>query len=225
MREADPPRTGDEKFVTRVRSGPDWLAIAGNWMTEWERTGDAHWRDKILAGMKSMEAMPHGFRTGKNMLMGFDPATGVLTARDSSLGSYSLATIMGGAELMFELNLSIDDPSWQKLWADFCADSGQGISGSKLLAYAYSVTKNPALAQGALTGLRGGRGTRGGGRVLPPNALAPTDDGTDTNGSSQGGLDAIAVLELCADALPTVAPAPGTAPGPRGANLPPTGGE
>ena len=58
--------------------------------------------------MKSMEAMPHGFRTGRNMLMGFDPATGKLTARDETRGTYNLATIMGGAELMFELNLSID---------------------------------------------------------------------------------------------------------------------
>ena len=24
----------------RVRVGPDWLAFVGNWMTEWERTGD-----------------------------------------------------------------------------------------------------------------------------------------------------------------------------------------
>jgi hypothetical protein len=212
MREADPPRAGDEKYVTRVRSGPDWLALAGNWMTEWERTGNTQWRDKIVAGMKSMEAMPHGFRTGKNMLMGFDPATGKLTARDSTLGSYNLATIMGGAELMFELNMSIDDPAWQKLWADFCANSGAGISQGKLVAYAYYATKNPALVQSALAGLRGGGRARGA-RVLPPNALAPTDDGVDTNGSSQGGLNAIAVLELCADVLPTSAPPPAPAGG------------
>ena len=48
--------------------------------------------------------------------------------------------------------------------------------------------------------------TRWGG---PPNALAPTDDGTDTNGASQNSLNAIAVLELCADILPTAAPAGG----------------
>jgi hypothetical protein len=220
MREADPPRAGDEKFVTRVRSGPDWLAIAGNWMTEWERTGDTKWRDKILAGMRSMDAMPHGFRTGKNMLMGFDPATGVLTARDSTLGSYSLATIMGGAEVMFEMNMSIDDAAWQKLWLDFCENSGQGISGGKLMAYAYSETKDPAMAQGALAGLRAGRPR--GGHVDPPNALAAMEDGTDTNGSSQSGLTAIAVLEFCADALPTSAPVNNG--GGRGGNVPPEGG-
>ena len=207
MREADPPRAGDEKFVARVRSGPDWLAIAGNWMTEWERTGNNQWRDKIVAGMKSMESMTHGFRTGKNMLMGFDPATGKLTARDNSLGTYNLATIMGGAELMFELNMSINDSAWQKVWADFCANSGARISVGKLEAYAYHVTGDRSLAQSAIATVSSGRGN--GGHAEPPNALIPTDDGTDTNGSSQNSLNAIAVLELCADVLPAAAPASG----------------
>ena len=46
------------------------------------------------------------------------------------------------------------------------------------------------------------------------------DDGTDTNGSSQGSLNAIAVLELCAGVLPTAAP-----PGDDGAKTPPAGAE
>jgi hypothetical protein len=60
------------------------------------------------------------------------------------------------------------------------------------------------------------------GRADPPNALAPMEDGTDTNGSSQNSLNAIAVLELCADALPAAAPS-GAAP--RGTNPSPEGGE
>jgi hypothetical protein len=46
------------------------------------------------------------------------------------------------------------------------------------------------------------------------------DDGTDTNGSSQSSLNAIAVLELCADVLPAEAPK-GDMPG--GPNTPPAG--
>ena len=34
-------------------------------MTEWERTNDAHWRDRILAGVDSIVAMPFGLETGK----------------------------------------------------------------------------------------------------------------------------------------------------------------
>lgn len=211
MREADPPRPGDEKFVARIRAGPDWLAIAGNWMTEWERTGDTQWRDRILNGMRSIASMPHGFRTGRNLLMGFDPASGVLVARDNTLGKYNLSTIMGGMELMFELNMSIDDPEWKKVWAEFCADSAEEISLGKMQAYAYYVSRDPSLARSAIATVHGDR--RRAIRVEPPNALVPTDDGTDTNGASQNSLNAIAVLELCADMLPTAAPVGGAAGG------------
>ena len=51
-------------YPGRVRGGPDWLAFAGNWMTEWERTGDTKYRDKIIAGMDSIAKMPYGFLTG-----------------------------------------------------------------------------------------------------------------------------------------------------------------
>jgi hypothetical protein len=170
--------------------------------------------------MKSIETMPHGFRTGRNLLMGFDPATGVLTARDNTLGKYNLSTIMGGAELMAELNMSIDDPDWKRIWTAFCADSGEVISLGKMQAYAYAVNRDPALAQSAIASLHGGRGAIG--RADPPNALAPMEDGTDTNGSSQNSLNAIVVLELCADVLPTAAPASAV---PRGANPAPEGGE
>ena len=47
-------------------------------MTEWERTGNTAYRDKIIAGMKSISALPHGIFTGPGVL-GFDPATGVLS--------------------------------------------------------------------------------------------------------------------------------------------------
>jgi hypothetical protein len=206
MREADPPRPGDPPFAVRVRSGPDWLALVGNWMTEWERTGNTEYRDKILVGMRSIEAMPYGFRTGRNMVMGFDAATGKLTARDSSEGKYNLAAIMGGAELMFELNLSIDDPAWKKVWAAYCADSGATISAGKLQAYAYSVTRDPALAQSAIASLRIVPRPGGWGQASPPEVLTAMEDGTDTNGSSQNSLSTIAVLEFCAGSLPTAAP-------------------
>lgn len=203
MRLADPPRSEDPRFPVRIRLGPDWLALAGNWMTEWERTGNTKWRDKILTGMKSIAAMPNGFSTGKNLVVGFDAATGKLTARDNSRGAYNLATIMGGAELMFELNLSIDDDAWKKAWVAYCADSGAHISTGKLQAYAYFITKDPSLSQSGIASLRTIHNVRGG-RVDPPDALAAMDDGMDTNGAAQNSLNAIAVLEFCADRLPAV---------------------
>ena len=34
-------------------------------MTEWERTGDSRWRDRILAGVDSIIAMPYWLQTGQ----------------------------------------------------------------------------------------------------------------------------------------------------------------
>jgi YetA-like protein len=103
MRLAQPSLPQDPKFPGRIRIGPDWLALAGNWMTEWERTGDTKWRDKIIAGVDSILAMKYWMKSGvfnglnpdlpKNpdgtpklgplkgggsMTVGYDPATGKL---------------------------------------------------------------------------------------------------------------------------------------------------
>lgn len=38
---------------SRLRIGPDWTALAGNWFVKWERTNDTKWRDRITTGMVS----------------------------------------------------------------------------------------------------------------------------------------------------------------------------
>ena len=65
-------------------------------MTEWERTGNTVYRDKIVAGMKSIAALPNRIFTGPKAL-GFDPATGIITSEcDPKLESSNhLMTIMG----------------------------------------------------------------------------------------------------------------------------------
>ncbi len=99
------PQVGPKKYPARIRGGPDWLACVGNWMTEWERTGNTKYRDKIVAGIQSIAAMPYGFLSGPNALYGYDPATNKLyTLADDPFGSYNLQVIMGGAEVAMELD-------------------------------------------------------------------------------------------------------------------------
>ncbi len=107
----------------RLRIGPDWLAYAGNWMTEWERTGNKAYRDKILMGMKSIVALPSGIFTGPGVL-GFDPATGELSYEgDPTMQSTNhLMTIMGGFQVMNEMLEMIDYPAWNKVWLTYCAE-------------------------------------------------------------------------------------------------------
>jgi hypothetical protein len=120
--------------VVRIRIGPDWFALAGNWMTEWERTNDPRWRDKILAGVDSILAMPYGLETGKPTpnskagaaIVGFDNATGKLTAdpdpTTKALGpvNYNLATIQGGGEVMFELVPLLGRKDFERAWLQMC---------------------------------------------------------------------------------------------------------
>jgi hypothetical protein len=227
MRLAQPITEAEKKIApTRVRLGPDWLAFLGNWMTEWERTGNTQWRDKILAGVRSLGEMPLGLRTGKSLVFGYDPKTGKLSELNDDAGVYNLATIMGGAEVVFELNMMLDDPQWQKLWLQYCRlytapkdvilrDMQTGTEGGdasyvrdgRLAAYVYTKTQNAAFAQDAINSLvRTGRSAQANPprRVEGPETLNPVDEANamGTNGSAQNGLETITMLGMVGSSLP-----------------------
>lgn len=227
MRLAQPITAAERKIApTRVRLGPDWFAFLGNWMTEWERTGDTRWRDKILAGVESLDAMPLGLRTGRNLVFGYDPATGKLYPLNDEAGVYNLATIMGGAEVVFELNLMLDDPRWHRLWLQYCRlynapkdvlvrDMKTGTEGGdaayvrdgRLAAYVYQQTKNEAFLKAGVNALlrtgRPGARTRPVQHVDGAAVLNPVDEGPgNTNSAAQNGLETIAMLGLIGDHLP-----------------------
>ena len=104
MRLAEPRSQYPCQAPARLRIGPDWLAYAGNWMTEWERFGTTKYRDKILTGLQSIAALEDGFFTG-NLAKGYDPATGRITYDGDPAVKITnhLMTIMGGFEIMNEL--------------------------------------------------------------------------------------------------------------------------
>jgi hypothetical protein len=83
--------TGLPPFSTpgRVRIGPDWTALAGNWFTHWERTGNETWLERIKVGMNDIGTFQYGLFQGDAAAVGWDPATAHLTALDGSgLGSW-----------------------------------------------------------------------------------------------------------------------------------------
>jgi hypothetical protein len=205
MREAEPKGPGEPPV--RIRIGPDWFALAGNWMTEWERTGDPKWRDKINAGVESILAMPYGLETGKPeanskalaATVGFDPATGKLTAIPNPQthalvpANYNLATIQGGGEVMFELVPLLGRKDFEGAWLQLCrlgiappdvwdkdrtthnegADAQYVPSGQscpRLAAYAYAKTGNLAFAKKAIATVL----TQGAG-IASPHIVTGTD--------------------------------------------------
>ena len=120
MRLAEPRSQYPCNAPARLRIGPDWLAYAGNWMTEWERFGTEKYRNKIMVGLQSIASLPDGIFTG-NLAKGYDPATGRISYDgDPSVRSTNhLMTIMGGFEVMNELLPMANDKAFNKVWLDF----------------------------------------------------------------------------------------------------------
>jgi hypothetical protein len=229
--EIDPLRLILEKseYPTHARMGPDWLALVGNWMTEWERTGNTSERDKIMVGVKSLAKMPYGLFSGKGAAMGYDPATYKLYQLDKEdIGHSHLSVLMGGPEVVFELNDLLDEEEWDKLWLQFCKlygmpeDSVESEFGRKvklgdsnmwsarLPAYYAKTTGRIEWADKAWNNfLRKHRWGRGylyfdkklaeGSHLLEPIYEV---EGVSTNSTAQWCLNAIELLELVGNQIP-----------------------
>ena len=164
MRETlDVDRTVDRiqplrKQVTRgdtpiVRIGPDWLAFASNWMTEWERTGDTRYRDYILTGMKCIGAMPDKFVT----LQAFRYDSGTKQLFDigePNNKASEFLDLFGGDQIAMDLMALIPCPEFVNAWNLLCVGwatnpKWKGYTKMRITAYAATVTRNPALREQA----------------------------------------------------------------------------
>ncbi len=97
--------------------GIEWSSAASAWLTEWERTGDTKWRERLVAGMKSIAALPHGFLSGGG---GYDPATGQFVTRDDKFYMSPLSAAFGEFEVNAELLQLLDVPAYEKAWLEYC---------------------------------------------------------------------------------------------------------
>ena len=225
MRLAEPREKYPCNAPARLRFGPDWLAYAGNWMTEWERTGNAHYRDKILTGMKSVSQMKNGLFHG-NQALGYDPATGVISydGPDGVTHANHLATIMGGFEVMNELlsdgcllpnnAQSLNHQrstlnNFRSTWLDYARRYKQMAQNRfpvrRLQAYSAWQLRSPKLAAEAWADLWGRIEHEAApqfriDRITPPDVPAPIDEwhGLSTNDAALWSLDAIYMLETIA---------------------------
>ncbi|EIM83855.1 uncharacterized protein STEHIDRAFT_62271 [Stereum hirsutum FP-91666 SS1] len=108
---------------SRVRIGPDWTALSGNWFTQWERTNDSQWKDKIVTGMTDIANMKYGLFSGPlGGAVGWFPDTAHLVDEGGEgENTYHLAYIFGGGEFFIELVETITEvPAFDSAWIDFC---------------------------------------------------------------------------------------------------------
>ena len=229
--EIDPLRLILEKseYPTHARMGPDWLALVGNWMTEWERTGDETYRDRILTGVKCLFDMPYGLFSGKGAAMGYDPSTYKLYQLDKNDIGYShLSVLMGGPEVAFELTPLLESEEWNELWLQFCKLYGQpaetiekefgkrvklgdpGLWYARLPAYYANTTGEMDWAEKAWNDFLSKSGwesvyTNFNMKLIEkPEILSPVYEvkGVSTNNTAQWCLNAIELLELVGDQIP-----------------------
>ena len=215
-------------YPTHARVGPDWFALVGNWMTEWERTGDSTYRDKIMAGVESFAEMPYGFFSGNKGAFGYDPTTNkVYQLNENDIGYSHLSVLMGGPEIAFELGPLLNDEKWDELWLQFSRLYGApseiikkelgkranlGDPGpwyARLPAYYAKTTGNEEYAKRAWDDFFG----RSEHDVLTDfkmsrlegnETLEPVYEvqGISTNNTAQWSLNAIQLLELIGEDLP-----------------------
>jgi hypothetical protein len=226
MTALDPLRLilGKSAYPTHARIGPDWLALAGNWMTEWERTGDRKWRDKIMAGVTSFSKMPYGFYSGAQAAFGYDPAKKTMHQLNDTIGFSHLSVLMGGPEIAHELTDLLGDASWNKLWLQFTSLYGApreeinkafgrpvslGNPGpwyARMPAFAAALTGDQKYSERAWTEFLNAR-TKGqfDSRIVTgADAIKRLEEvpGISTNNTAQWCLNAIQLLELVGDKMP-----------------------
>lgn len=143
MRLAQPRDLYPCSAPARLRIGPDWLGYVSNWMTEWERFGKPneqsgnYYKSKIITGMSSISALRHGIFSGPKAL-GYYPDSGRITNECDStvMNTNHLITIMGGFELINELEMSITHKPFFTTWLNHAArykQEAKRITKSKFL--------------------------------------------------------------------------------------------
>ncbi len=203
--------------------GTDWGSLASAWLTEWERTRDPKFRDRLRASMQSIGTQPRGFFSGGSRL---NLVTGAFDkAGDDEVSVSHLAAAFGLPEICAELIELIDDPGFERAWLQYCelynapADEqkkalGQelgelnlGQGHSRLTAYAAYKRRDARLAARAWREFDAGRAgykqrerfeSR---RIEPPDVLNPVTEaaGVSTNSSAQWGLAGIVLLAYTRD--------------------------
>jgi hypothetical protein len=187
MRLAEPREKFPCSAPARLRIGPDWMAYAGNWMTEWERTGNTYYRDKIMAGMQSIASLADGLFTG-NKALGYDPKTGRISYDGPTdlRNTNHLLSIMGGFEVINELTPMMDCKSFEQVWLDHARRY-------KDMALKISRNKFPVRRLDAYAAWHDREAQR---KAAVWSALLEPRKGLSTNEAALWSLDAIYMLEV-----------------------------
>jgi hypothetical protein len=206
-----------------MQFGTVWSSLVAGWLTEWERTGDTRWRNRILAGMNSIAALPKRWFAGE---AAYDIASGRFVGPGDKVNFSHLNAVFGAVEIHSELFALLDVPAYKKAWLDYCVAYNAppaeftALTGapatklnleeghSRLTAFAAKQLGDAALAKRAWKEFYSGRAGLGMGvsamhrSIAGSEVLKPIDEDPriSTNAAAQWGLAAIENLALVGDA-------------------------
>jgi hypothetical protein len=219
--------------------GTTWCSFLAMWLTEWERTGDTRWRDRIVNGMTTIAALPMRWFAGNAL---YDLRTGKFLGPGNKVGISHLNAVFGAVEIHSELLPLVNVPRYDAAWIEYCryynappaelaahlglpapdtrAARGLKQGHSRLTAYAAKRLGDPALAERAWREFLG-EGTiedldlRTESRTIgAPTVLEPVEElaTVSTNGVSQWALAAYQNLALVPASLDKVFAEPRATP-------------
>ena len=212
-----------------IRSGPDWTSFLSNWMTQYERTLDPYYLEKIRQGIKDVSEMPFGLASGPSYRYEENGPL-IYEGEDEKSPNMHLQICMGGPEVWWELADMLGDETLRKLLSVYGGfyyltpeqkkEKTHGLIekrpfafpwfASDIGAYAAFFTKDKSLAKTVWKNLLNALIKIGDEAGFTPVCYA-TDDQKKahmeilwikTNFAAQWGLNTITTLELLRDALP-----------------------
>ncbi|MGN7160165.1 exo-rhamnogalacturonan lyase family protein [Sphingomonas sp. SAFR-052] len=207
--------------VVEMSFGTVWCSLAAAWLTEWERTGDRRWRDRLIAGMDSIGRLKNGWMAGSAP---YDLASGRFVGPGDRVSISHLNAVFGAVEINAELLQLFDVPRYRQAWLDYCryynapravfearygprkGSENLAEAHSRLTAFAAWAEADAALATRASTEFFGGRAGLGTQANDPRRTLGSGIvewPGISTNAASQWGLAAIENLALIPTAIDT----------------------
>ncbi len=177
------PGTADasrDPNVVNCGFGTTWSSFLAAWLTEWERTGDTRWRDRMVNGMTTIADLPLRWFAGSAL---YDLRTGRFIGPGDRVSISHLNAVFGAVEIHSELLPLVKAPKYEAAWVEYCkyynappaelrahlgqtpsrgstaasaTDAGGGGRGlrqghSRLTAYAARKLGDPALARRAWT--------------------------------------------------------------------------
>lgn len=212
-----------------IRSGPDWTSFLSNWMTQYERTLDPYYLEKIRQGIKDVSEMPFGLASGPSYRYEENGHL-IYEGEDEKSPNMHLQICMGGPEVWWELADMLGDETLRKLLSVYGGfyyltpeQKSEKTNGqienrpfafpwfaSDIGAYAAAQIRDQELATTVWKNLLNALIKIGDESGFAPQIYAKDDEKKDlfeipwikTNFAAQWGLNTITTLEFLRDALP-----------------------